>query len=128
MNNDKESAIADRYTVHWIDSMGKGYRTFDSLPEVRGWAESNGRVLGKAELHMPTFEVTTSAGAALTTEQLIFLQPKSSEETYQERESEARQWIARNTGGQYSSDCAPSMYDGKATAIIFKSGVFATKK
>ena len=123
MQEQKLNIDVERYLVHWIDSMGHGYKQFDSIEEVRGWSKYTAKVLGKAELYMPTYEVKLSSGRALTDEQLALIQPESSEATYDKRELEAQKWLAR---GNFSpSRPRATMRTGADMAYVLRSGAFA---
>jgi len=58
---------------------------FESIAEVRSWAEFNNYVLGTPMLHRATFKIEHVDGTALNVDELQALQPTSSEALYEER-------------------------------------------
>jgi hypothetical protein len=106
------------YTVHWIDSMGHGFRTFESAAEVAAWAEFNNRVLGTPALHMPTYDVTLTVGGPAPQPALDAIQPYFSEELYVYRQR-MEQFLTGTVRPVFS------MHEGAATAAIFESGLLA---
>ena len=96
------------YTVHWIDSMGAGFVHHASAAEVTQWAQRNGRVLGKAGLHLPTFEVTcTEDGSRPPRAVLEAIQPQRSESLYFDREVRALAAIGGDGAVQFAIGLDP---------------------
>lgn len=107
------------YVVRKIDSMGEAILHMGSIAEVQRWAKFNGLVLGKPALYVPVYSIEHKDGSKLDAETLKRLQPEDSQELYDKREHEAREYIAGRPLPRKPSDFN-SLYAGQAHATVIK--------
>lgn len=99
--------------------MGEAILHMGSIAEVQRWAKFNGLVLGKPALYVPVYSIEHKDGSKLDPETLKRLQPEDSQELYDKRQHEAREYIAgrplARKPGEFNS-----LYAGQAYATVIK--------